>query len=318
MVIVRKYGEDHINKSLKQVDSNTWLIGGLVLHRSPYPSDTATWNDDSDNSSYTLTESPHPTPSATEPDSPFIKLVHEAGDESAVWSIGNNAFCKARYTQEGVTPESVTLNFVRDQKPSFKVPKVLHHAFGHDRSYLFLQRVPGRTLDTAWPTLNDYWRRHYVDAVVNVCKEMSEWKGHRFRGVDNQHIPEYYLVVPRGSDDFSTLQTGCEAIDMDCSSFVFYHADLGPTNIIVEDEPSSGSVGIIDFEISGYFPRGWIRTKFRLSSGMDLSDEASDRPGWWRSEVQKALEANGFDDFSQAWMEWRGYKACQQSSETQM
>ncbi|KAH8760747.1 hypothetical protein BGZ57DRAFT_582925 [Hyaloscypha finlandica] len=311
MVVVRKWGEDHISKSLKQIDSNTWLIGGLVLHRSLHPSDAATWNDDGDNSSYTLTDAPTPLLAATTPpDSPYIKLVHEAGDASAVWSVGNNAFCKVRYIDEGVTPESVTLNFVRDQRPSFGTPKVLHHAFGNDRSYLFLQRVIGRTLDAAWPSLNEYWQRHYVNAVVNVCKEMAEWKGHRLGGVDGQNIPEYYLVTPPGGNDFSSvnLEAGCKAMGMDCSSFVFYHADLGPTNIIVEDKPSSGRVGIIDFEISGYFPRGWIRTKFRLSPGMDLSASATDNQTWWRAEVQKMLGADGFEDYAQLWMEWRGYK----------
>src|SRR6266536_2105638 len=113
MVVVRKWGENHINKSLKQIDSNCWLIGHLVLHRSPSPSDAATWNDDGDNSSYTLTDAPTPLLAATTPvDSPYIKLVHEAGDASAVWSIGKNALCKVRYIEEGVTPESVTLKFV--------------------------------------------------------------------------------------------------------------------------------------------------------------------------------------------------------------
>ena len=85
MAVVRKWGEDHINKSLKQIDSNAWLIGGLVLHRSPCASEKATWNDEGDNSSYTLTEAPTPLPSATTPpDSPYIKLVYEAGDASAV------------------------------------------------------------------------------------------------------------------------------------------------------------------------------------------------------------------------------------------
>lgn len=302
MLVVRKWGEDHISKSLKQIDSNTWLIDVLVLHRSPYPSDTATWNDDGDNSSYTLTDVFSPPPAVlTPPDSPYIKLVHEAGDASAVWSIGNNAFCKVRYIEEGVTPESVTLNFVRDQRPSFETPKVLHHAFGDDRSYLFLQRVVGRTLDAAWPSLTEYWQRHYVNTAVNVCKEMAEWKGYRFGGVDGQNIPEYYLATPSGSDDFSSvnLEAGCKAMGMDCSSFVFYHADLGPTNIIVEDKPSSGRVGIIDFEISGYFPRGWIRTKFRLSSGMDLSASATDNQTWWRAVIQKMLGAHGFEDYAQ-------------------
>jgi len=106
-------------------------------------------------------------------------------------------------------------------------------------------------------------------AVVNACLEMAQWEGPTFGGVDDQYIPEYFLAG--ANDDFSVLHPGCETIGMDCSSFVFYHADLGPTNIIVEDQPNSRKIGIIDFEISGYFPRDWVRIKFRLSSGMDLS-----------------------------------------------
>jgi hypothetical protein len=311
MVIVRKWGKEHINNSLKQIDSNTWLIGRLLLHRSPYPSDTATWNDDGDNSSYLLTEAPSSLPPAiTPPNSPHIKLVHEAGDASAVWSIGQNAFCKVRYIEGGVTPESITLKFVQDQKPSFKTPEVLHHAFDHYRSYLFLQRVPGRTLDAAWPSLDERWRRHYVGTVVSACKEMTEWKGRGFGGVDGKNIPEYYLIGPQAPEDFKSanLQAACKRLGMDCSSFVFYHADLGPTNIIVENVPISGEIGIIDFEIAGFFPRSWIRTKFRLSSGMDLSPSASGDPYWWRREVQKALGASGFDDVRVAWEEWQEYK----------
>ncbi|PVH90207.1 hypothetical protein DM02DRAFT_621128 [Periconia macrospinosa] len=304
MVVRRKGGKDHINQSFKQIDSSTWLIGSLMLSRSPDLSNNATWNDISDNSSYTLTVAPtfHDLTTSS-PNSPFINLVHEAGDASAVWSIGNCAFCKVKYIEEGVTSESTTLDFVQAQNPSFDTPKVIYHAFGKDRSYLFLERLPGRTLDSAWPNLNETWRQYYVNAVVNTCKEMSEWAGNRLGGVDNRDVPEYFLQ-PQGADDFSTLQTTCEAIGMDCSKFVFYHADLGPSNIIVEEEPMLGKIGIIDFEISGYFPRSWIRTKFRLSSGMNLSASASNDPTWWRSEIQKALGANGFEDCAEAWMKW--------------
>ena len=72
MVIVRIWGEAHIYEILKQIDSKLWFIDGVVLHQSPYSSDTATWNDDGDNSSYTLTESPHPRLSTTTPDSRYI------------------------------------------------------------------------------------------------------------------------------------------------------------------------------------------------------------------------------------------------------
>jgi hypothetical protein len=120
--------------------------------------------------------------------------------------------------------------------------------------------------------------------VVKVCKEMAEWEGHSFGGVDGQNIPKRYLLMPCGLEDFNStnLLAACEAMGMDCLRFVFYHADLGPTNIIVEEKPSAGKVGIIDFEIAGYFPRSWIRTRFRISSGMDLSRSATDDPYWWK------------------------------------
>ena len=91
---------------------------------------------------------------------------------------------------------------------------------------------------------------------------------------------------------------------MDCSDLVFCHADLGPTNIIVEDEPQTGKIGVIDFEIAGYLPRDWVRTKFRISSGMNLTPLASDDQTWLRSKVQKLLGEEGFKDFSKAYMSW--------------
>ena len=45
MVVERKWGDNHITKSLKQIDANTWLIGHLVLRRSLTPSDTFFFND---------------------------------------------------------------------------------------------------------------------------------------------------------------------------------------------------------------------------------------------------------------------------------
>ncbi|KAJ8131820.1 hypothetical protein O1611_g1800 [Lasiodiplodia mahajangana] len=309
MVDKRKWGDQHINKSIKQIDAATWLIGDFILNRSPTQCDQTHWNDDRDHSSYYLSKRPSRVPVSTTPlDTPYIQLVHESGDASAVWSIGSTVLCKARYIEEGVTPESVTLDFVQSKHPSFETPKVLFHAWSGDRSFLFTQRLPGRTLDSAWPSLSEYWKRYYVSAIADACQEMAEWRGGQVGGVGKQLVPECFLVTPPGGDDFSSVPAGCKAIGMDCADVMFYHADLGPSNIIVEDKPRDGKFGIIDFEISGYFPRGWIRTKFRISSGMDFSASASDCSTWWRSEMQKALETRGFEDYSQAWMEWRGYK----------
>ncbi|KAF1984262.1 hypothetical protein K402DRAFT_381476 [Aulographum hederae CBS 113979] len=299
---VRKWGEDHINESLKQVDASNWVLGSWILQRLPCPSDSATWNDPADGSSYTVTEMTTP-PLQTQPvDSPHIKLVYEAGDFSAVWSIGSNAFFKAKYMVPGATLESTTLEYVQKQHLScFKIPKVLFHTPSGDRSFLFVERIPGRTLDSAWTGLSESWRQRYVDAIVQACVEMSHWRGTKIGGVDGLHLDGYYLA-PKNAN-FDCIEDSCKEIGMDCSDLVFHHTDLGPTNIIVEDEPSSGETGIIDFETAGFLPRGWIRTKFRLSAGMDLT---TFKPSIaWRLAVQLALGANGFSEHVDGWLEWR-------------
>jgi hypothetical protein len=108
MRIVRKFGDDHINKSVRQIDSNSWLIGRkLLLQRSleTLPGvHLYTWTED-DVSVYTLSAVEHPELEITPPDSPYITLVHDVSDESAVWSIGNKVICEARYIYSGVTYE---------------------------------------------------------------------------------------------------------------------------------------------------------------------------------------------------------------------
>lgn len=286
-------------------DPNAWLAGNVLLRRLPFISNSADWIDELRGSSYILEKAPIPEPDTVPlgDDSP-IKLVHQAGDASMVWSVGSRAFCKVKIAHEAATPEWATLQFLQTQQPTFQTPKVLFHAEHQGLSYLILERLPGRTLDLAWPDLSIEWRRHYVEAVAKACIEMAQWRSDRLGGVDGKSIPEYYLQ-PRGSAGFGTMSNVCQEIGMDCSDLVFSHFDLGPTNIIVEQQPSTGVIGIIDFEIAGYLPRIWVRTKFRVSGGLNLSQAADPVPTRWRSEVQNMLEGAGFRDCVEAWNAWR-------------
>ncbi|KAF2236429.1 hypothetical protein EV356DRAFT_70857 [Viridothelium virens] len=306
MADVRKFGDQHILKSLKTIDNNTWLIGDLILRRLPEFFEFATWNDD-DGSSFLLAVARKPLPVATKDvDSPHISLIHEAGDASAVWRIGNNVICKARYTLPGITPESTTLQYVQGKGPSFMTPEVLYHAFDHDRNYLFLRRIPGKTLFKIWPMLDGYWQQKDIGEIVRIIQEMAQWKG-SLGGVDGQGILENWLLVPRAKRDYTpeNLRANCADLGMDCSDCVFYHADLAPTNILVEDAPLTGRVGIVDFELAGFFPKSWIRTKFRASWAFDLDESTNAIPELFRTQMEKALEAHGYDDLTEAWRQRR-------------
>jgi hypothetical protein len=54
MPAVRKWDNNYINKSLKQINSTTWLLSSYTLQRLLYPLETATWNDEFDKLSYVL------------------------------------------------------------------------------------------------------------------------------------------------------------------------------------------------------------------------------------------------------------------------
>lgn len=80
---------------------------------------------------------------------------------------------------------------------------------------------------------------------------------------------------------------------MDCLKFVLIHADLGPGNMAGEDMPRAGTIGILDWENTGYVSRGWMRAKFWLSGGLDLPNPGAGEKSH-RSEVQKLLEKHGY------------------------
>ena len=205
---------------------------------------------------------------------------------------------------KGTTPEVATLRFLQGKESCFQVPKIPHNFEHNGSSYLFISRLPGHTLGAAWADLNDEWRRHYVNEVVEVYKALETWKGKDISGVNGKFVPDEYLIKMGAMMDFSpeNLENGCKAIGMDCSNLVFYHADLGPGNIIVEEDPEQGAIGIIDWECAGYFPRGCIRTKFRIPSRLDLPD--GDEPHLFRAEVQRALGKSGFEEYAEAWQSW--------------
>lgn len=297
--------DEPVNESIKYVDANTLLVGPLQLHRSKGYSDTSTWYDQDDDMSYTVTKAPVPPPPTSSPpaNGPKIELVYDVGRATAVWSIGNSAFCKVKIRTPGTTPEVATLAFVHTLKPGFEIPKVFHETEHNNRSYMFMSRVPGRTLGVAWPTLDKEWRHHYAKAIVDVCKFLERQECDTFCGADGKNVLQPYLIKTGAEHDYSpgNLQQMCESMGMDCSKFVFYHSDLGPGNIIVEEIPKTGSVGIIDWESAGYFPRGWIRTKFLLSRGMNLEDAATDDPQEWRAEVEDLLGEHGFEEYTSQW-----------------
>lgn len=92
---------------------------------------------------------------------------------------------------------------------------------------------------------------------------------------------------------------------MDCSEFLLYHCDLGPGNILLYIK--RGVMSVIDFEYVGYVPIEWIRTKFRISSVLDLTqyDYEDEAKFAWRVGMQKSLGLSGLTNIAERWMQSR-------------
>lgn len=76
-------------------------------------------------------------------------------------------------------------------------------------------------------------------------------------------------VWSTGNSAFCKVKISVIGITAEATTLDFVHRQK-PGNVIVVDVPEIGDICIIDWEITGYFPRGWIRTKFRMSGGMRL------------------------------------------------
>uniref|UniRef100_A0A8H7NPC4 Aminoglycoside phosphotransferase domain-containing protein n=1 Tax=Bionectria ochroleuca TaxID=29856 RepID=A0A8H7NPC4_BIOOC len=153
-------------------------------------------------------------------------------------------------------------------------------------------------------------RQHYINKIANICDYLAGWKGDYIAGVDGNQLLERYLIkgANRAADALSPEQllANCTEMSMDVSRLVFYHCDLGPTNILVD--VSTGSLGIIDWELAGFVPIEWVRTKFRLSPGMDLSHGDDDAKRDWRRKVAQQLEKLGYNDALNGWCRFQGSK----------
>ncbi|KAJ0158028.1 hypothetical protein CTA2_12464 [Colletotrichum tanaceti] len=205
------------------------------------------------------------------------------------------------------------LDYLRDlvgPALSFPVPRSLYHAEFDGRYYLFTSRLPGRTLEEAWPTMTESEREPCADRIVTICKEPISRGGKRdaICGVDGAHIGETWMAPPRQHVlDYSPQAqlAYCSELGMDHSDLVFQQNDMAPQNIIVDvSRTGEEAIGIIDWEMAGFVPMDWIRTKFRVCFAWDFDFAGNDveKSRDMRERVQQKLGQEGFCDVREAYL----------------
>ncbi|KAK8073368.1 protein kinase-like protein [Apiospora phragmitis] len=307
-------GQHPVQQLVQMIDDNSWIIGDhlLLTRQLSNKNYLCSWSD-GNGSFYALSDAPWPLPPSRplSPTSP-IQRIHEAGECAAVWRAGD-AFLKVRDLDEfelRSTREHVTLAALHKRSDlSFTIPECLYYALWGLRYFMVPSKVPGELLDEVWPTIDESRRRYYVHRAVSICKELEKWEADYIGGVDGKELSDRFMRRRRDPNDFSrqNLAANAKELSMNCSSFKFYHCDMGPRNLLVNT--GDRTMSVIDWETAGFVPREWIRTKFHISSGLDLKEPdatASDAydSSDWRVRVGRQLGAEGFPEVIDNWIKW--------------
>ncbi|KAI1086358.1 kinase-like domain-containing protein [Rostrohypoxylon terebratum] len=268
----------HIRDSVKQIDETSWLIGGKHIVRyfqRPYKCECLLKNS-RDGSCYTLSDATPTLPAAEPiPSDSYVHQIHDAGDSSAVFSFGETLILKVKSTSEGGLQEHDTLVSLAQKQLSFNIPTVLFCFQEAKRTYLFEPYMTGKSLNEVWWDMDTDGKEHLSTRIASICSELAAFPPSDimisvdYNWMDPLREPEQRDCSP------AALKTHCTNLGMDCSNYVFSHNDLGPTNILIHGD----QITIIDWDLAGYYPLAWVRTKFAICGALDM-ERVSNNVEW--------------------------------------
>ncbi|KAK7538815.1 uncharacterized protein J3D65DRAFT_351503 [Phyllosticta citribraziliensis] len=262
-----------ITDSVHQTGPGRWSLGSAIICEQgfkPHERALVTWEDENNGHYYSLRK-------ATEADSPLRPhgdvpgtslpedhLLHRAGTSSAVWTLGG-IVCKVKSWIPGMQLEHETIAFVNKHFSRVPTARVLFAWIDEplNRTFTILETVRGNRLDRVWPSLSNAQRLSIAAQVAAFCATMSTQTSTKFQTASGCGPTELFLI-PKATEDYPSWKPLIwDVQDREYAaeyflpmkmgpSFVFYHSDLGPTNIIIGRD---GEVqAVIDWESAAFSP----------------------------------------------------------------
>lgn len=206
--------------------------------------------------------------------------------------------------------EAATMKFIAENT-SIPVPKVLSAFARKGAAFIVMEKIQGQELAKLWHHLSDETRSSLLDQLRQMVDELRALQpptefavgsciGGSLQDFRQSRAPPPVRFGPfRTIQDFhSWLRDGLkqgQAENMEQADLievnemiprqdgpwpppVFTHGDLNPSNILVRDDKI---VGIIDWEMSGWYPHYWEYTSLKI--GSDLVNPA------WDDNIDKFL-----------------------------
>ena len=143
------------------------------------------------------------------------------------------------------------------------VPHAYEHYKSEEFEHLVMEKMPGTTLENAWPTLSTAERESIADQVVDFIGELGNLQSPVIQAallIDNPSEPgSAVLNCERfkgsiGNNPQIAAYVRERSAVLEGQPNVFTHGDLDWSNIMVADKRVCG---IVDWEVSGYFPPYW-------------------------------------------------------------
>lgn len=274
--------EPPARESVKRINSQLWTLGSALICNNRAAQDSqpqtsiASWKD-GDRTFHIIPRDDSLLENLGEGD-PAFDRIQECGTGGGVWAIGNEAICKVKSWCEERQLESSTLDFVRENFPSVPLPEVIYSVIDRPlkRTFLIMKRVHARTLNAAWPTLSSGQRQNIATKMAEYCATLAEKTSTKYESADGLGVFEYWLMghAPASNPTWLPMTLGPlsgpelkkymsnisnKSVPHFENTLLFYHCDLGPTNILVSDDGDSVAA-VIDWEAAAYFPSFWVAT----------------------------------------------------------
>ncbi|KAJ5108470.1 hypothetical protein N7456_005145 [Penicillium angulare] len=251
-----------------------------------------------------------------------INLFYGAGDRGA-WSLGSKFILKDRGSIPPIY-ESINIKFVKDNT-TIPTPAVAMEWSENDRNIMIVGRVPGKTLvwrviaankEEVWPSMTQVQKEELAKRTVEHLSQLRQLHGPKMQTVHGEPLQRGGLFAENSTTLPGCISSEDELFDAISRNFkdtpdevvalvkrrmpspfpwTFTHGDLTVCNIMVDPETCE-LTGIIDWEVSGYYPVWW---DYVGQIGLSTDDAE------WKKLLRKNMQ-----DFSGA-LEWyRDVYAC--------
>lgn len=196
------------------------------------------------------------------------------------------------------------MQFVQEQT-SIPVPAVVESWEEDKHTLILMRRIPGEPLNKAWPKLSMDDKERIAKQTAEYLQQLRKLQSDHIQSLGGRPVFSNFLFKDTGSETpHGPLASDSELwVDMErglketipeaarirlrqcmppATPYTFTHGDLTNVNIIVEN----GSLtGIIDWEMSGYFPVWW---EYVCTSVPDSEEDKE-----WKALLRKYMPDHG-------------------------